>query len=81
MRGGAVEAQRVALAERVDLAVEVDLDRAARDVDRDLASLDVGLIGPAACRARATRAGPGRRAVAGQLAHAVLVALALVAGG
>src|SRR4051794_17000060 len=52
MRDRAVEADRVALVERVERAVEIDLDRAAGDVDRDLAALDVELGGPAAAASR-----------------------------
>src|SRR6185295_3185599 len=69
MTDGAVEEQRVALVQRVDRAVEIDLDGAAYYVDEDLAGRGIALLGPRARTARPLAdAQPG--AVGEQLADA-----------
>ena len=56
VRDAAVEQQRVALLERVDLAVEVDLEAAARDVEQHLARRDLALARASGGCRRSTRA-------------------------
>src|SRR5688572_21725489 len=76
MRRRTVEVHGVALGELVDRPVEVDLERAAGGVDRDLAVLDVVPVRPAA-GARRPLAQHRRAGRAAELAQAVLVGLAV----
>jgi hypothetical protein len=66
MRHRAVEPQRVARLEAMDLAVEVDLEPAADQVRHHLAGRHLGLLRPAAHRRPTTgaRAARGRSAAA-----------------
>ena len=75
VRDRAVEAQRVALVERVDVAADLDLDRAAGDVDRDLARVHL-VIGRPALAARGPLAQDRRAGLAGQLAQLAAAELA-----
>ena len=84
MRDAAVEQQRVALLERVDLAVEVDLEAAARHVEQDLARGHLVLLGPAAAAARPLAHGhrlarEGAHAAGGGRVAVVLVLAAVAA--
>jgi hypothetical protein len=70
-----VEAQRVALGERVDIAADFDLDRPAGNVDRHLAGVNLVIGGPALA-ARGPFAQDGDAALPRQLAQLAAAELA-----